>query len=144
MATSFPARLRARNTCPAPPAPSRSRISNPRSACGGSFLGNMESTLEDASLSEDENPWTGAWGQRTYPGIAHPVLLFEPARAPGPPGTLSRPPSLALARASPSPRMPDVPRLPVPPLPPPPRIALLVARDRTAQSRADGGFMNVR
>ncbi|MGO8992885.1 MAG: NUDIX hydrolase [Polyangiaceae bacterium] len=31
-----------------------------------------------------------------------------------------------------------------PRLAPPPRIALTVARDRTAESRADGGFMNVR
>jgi len=35
--------------------------------------------------------------------------------------------------------MPDVPNLP-----PPPRVALTVARDRTAESRADGGFVNVR
>jgi ADP-ribose pyrophosphatase len=33
---------------------------------------------------------------------------------------------------------------PPPPLPPPPRIALAIARDRTRESRADGGFMNVR
>lgn len=36
-------------------------------------------------------------------------------------------------------------RMSAPPrLAPPPRIALTVARDRTAESRADGGFMNVR
>ena len=38
--------------------------------------------------------------------------------------------------------MPEVP--PVPSLPSPPQVAIAVARDRTAQSRPDVGFVNVR